>query len=162
LGGVRAKHPHVRWLPIEKLHLTLVFLGQTEASRVGALSEAIAEVAAHLGPFGVRTGDAGGRVGGRRGGVAWLRLADGGHEVAQLSIDVDDAIGTNVYDARNAPRPHLTLARRATKGSLEELRGAASSLELSWLVDRIVLFRSHTGPGGSLYEELFSNRLEGR
>ena len=159
LGRARAGHPDVRWLPQEKLHLTLVFLGQTDAARVATLSEAVSAVAARHAPFAVRTGEAGGRVGGRRGGVAWLRLADGGHDVAQLSIDVDEAIGSNIYDARNAPRPHLTLARRATEASLQDLRRAAASLELSWLVDRIVLFRSHTGPGGSRYESLLSERL---
>ena len=148
-------------MPQEKLHLTLVFLGQTEAVRVETLSEAVSDVAARHAPFPARTGEAGGRVGGRRGGVAWLRLADGGHEVAQLSIDVDEAIGSNTYDARNAPRPHLTLARRATEESLADLRRAAGALELSWSVDRIVLFRSHTGPGGSRYEPLFSERLGG-
>jgi 2'-5' RNA ligase len=159
LSQVRAQHTDVRWLAPEKLHLTLVFLGQTEASRVEALAEAIAQVARAHAAFGVTTGDAGGRVGGRRGGVAWLRLADGGHEVAQLSIDVDDAIGSNAYEARNAPRPHLTVARRVTAAALADLRAAAQSIRLAWPVDRVVLFRSHSGPRGSRYEELSSSAL---
>jgi 2'-5' RNA ligase len=159
LAAVRGKHTDVRWLPPEKLHLTLVFLGQTDASRVEALAEAIERVADGHGAFRAVTGDAGGRVGGRRGGVLWLRLADGGHEVAQLSIEIDDAIGSGTYDAAKAPRPHVTLARRATEGALADLRAAAGSLRLEWKVDRIVLFRSHTGPGGSRYEELHSSVL---
>ena len=138
-----------------------MFLGQTDAARVATLTQQLAEVASRHAPFGVTTGDAGGRVGGRRGGVAWLRLADGGHEVAQLSIDMDDAIGSQTYDARNAPRPHLTVARRVTEAALADLRSAARSIRLSWIVDRIVLFRSHTGPAGSRYEELTSSRLGG-
>jgi 2'-5' RNA ligase len=143
----------------EKLHLTLVFLGQTDGSRVEALGAAIAGVTPRHAPFNVMTGHAGGRVGGRRGGVAWLRLADGGHEVARLSIDVDDAIGSRAYDAKNAPRPHLTVARRANDSALADLRTAVRSVRLSWKVSRVVLFRNHTGPGGSRYEEVFSSSL---
>jgi 2'-5' RNA ligase len=143
----------------EKLHLTLVFLGQTDASRVEALGAAIAGVTPRHAPFNVMTGEAGGRVGGRRGGVAWLRLADGGHEVARLSIDVDDAVGSHAYDAKNAPRPHLTVARRANECALADLRTAVRSVRLSWTVGRVVLFRSHAGPGGSRYEEMFSSSL---
>lgn len=159
LSGVRDAHPDVRWLAPEKLHLTLVFLGQTDASRVPVLIEALGGVSPMHAPFRVMTGDAGGRVAGRGTGVAWLRLADGGHELAQLSIDIDDAIGSQVYDAQNAPRPHLTVARGASNAALADLRNSVRSIRLSWTIDRIVLFRSHTDPGGSRYEELSSSRL---
>lgn len=158
-AGVRARHSDVRWLEPEKLHLTLVFLRQTDASRITALADALAGVAPRHLPFNVTTGDAGGRVGGRRGGVAWLRLAEGGRELAQLSLDVDDAMGSHTYNAANAPRPHLTVARSATEAALADLRAAVRSIPLTWTVERIVLFRSHTGPGGSRYEELATASL---
>ncbi len=105
------------------------------------------------------TGEAGGRVGGHRGGVAWLRIGDGGHEVAQLSLDVDDALGARTYDANHAPRPHLTLARGATEAAVNDLRVVAEKIKVAWAVDRIVLFRSHTDRGGSRYDELASAAL---
>lgn len=162
LAGVRILHPLVRWLPPNKLHLTLVFLGSTDAGRVDEIALAVATGAGTHSPFEVRTGDAGGRVGGRRGGVAWLRLADGGHETAQLSLDIDDAFGSHTFDARNAPRPHLTLARRATEAAVNDLRAVAGGIRLAWTVDRVVLYRSHTDPGGSRYEELASVMLSPR
>ena len=70
LAGVRELHPQAKWLPLNKLHLTLVFLGQMDSSRVDALSEAVAEVAARTSQFDVVTGEAGGKLGGDRGGVA--------------------------------------------------------------------------------------------
>ena len=102
--------------------------------------------------FDVATGDAGGKLSDRRGGVAWLRLAEGGHRVAQLAIDVDNAIGSHVFDVTHAPRPHLTVARGVTGGTLEDLRAATSQITMGWTVDRLVLFRSHTDPAGSIYE----------
>ncbi len=162
LAEVRTRHPLVRWLPPNKLHLTLVFLGSTDAGRVEEIASVVATAAGNHAPFEVRTGDAGGRVGGRRGGVAWLRLADGGHETAQLSLDIDDAIGSHTFDARNAPHPHLTLARRATQGAIDDLRNVTDQIQLGWTVDRAVLFSSHTDPGGSRYEELASAMLNRR
>jgi len=156
LAEVRTSHPQVRWLEPNKLHLTLVFLGPTDASRADSISAACAEVAARQRPFDVVTGEAGGRVGGRRGGVAWLRLADGGHEVAQLSLEVDEAIGSHTFDANRPPHPHLTVARRVGEAALRDLAAVSELMRLRWTVERIVLLRSHTDPGGSRYEELAS------
>ena len=159
LAEVRAAHPDVRWIPAHKLHLTLVFLGATDPSRVAQLNNAIQSVAARHERFRVGTGEAGGRVNAQRGGVAWLRIAEGGHRVANLALDLDEAMDSNTYDAHNSPRPHLTVARRATPEALAALRAQWGSLESSWWVDRIVLFRSSTDPAGSRYEELTSVAL---
>ena len=159
LADVRGLHPQVRWLPPSKLHLTLVFLGSTNPARVEEISTSLERVAPSHRSFDVATGDGGGRSGGRRGGVAWLRLADGGPEVAQLSLDMDDAIGAHTYSTNKAPRPHLTVARRATDAAINDLRALADPLQLAWTVDRVTLFRSHTDPSGSRYEELTSIAL---
>lgn len=159
LAEVRTLHPLVRWLPPTKLHLTLVFVGSTDPARVDAISTAVERVAQSHQTFDVATGDAGGRVDGQRGGVAWLRIADGGHEVVQLSLDIDEAIGGYAFDATSPPRPHLTLARGATESAVNDMRTFAHGIRLSWTVDRIVLFRSHTDPRGSRYEELASRAL---
>ncbi len=159
LATVRAAHPNVKWLPPEKLHLTLVFLGPTDSTAVPGLIDTLGRLAPQRDPFPVATGDAGGRVHDGRSGVAWLRIADGGRDVADLALAVDDALGRHAYDANNAPRPHLTLARGVTQDALAALRERAKSLTLEWTVDSIALFRSHTDPGSSRYETLASARL---
>src|SRR5512141_2988135 len=141
LAGLRARHPHARWLPPEKLHLTLVFLGQTDARQVDRISAATAAVAARHPAYHVATGDGGGRVNAERGGVCWLRLADGGHETAQLALDLDGEIGSATYDAAHAPHPHLTLARGVDQQTLDDVRATARSLTFDWVADRLVLFR---------------------
>ncbi len=155
---LRARFPDARWSPVEKLHLTLVFLGATDAGRVGDLASAIARASAGFGPFEVRTAGGGGYARGRRGGVAWLRLSAGAQEVSRLARAIDDAIGSSIY-ANADPHPHLTLARGADDSLLAELRRTAPALDLSWTVSRVVLFRSYTDPGGSRYEELRSFNL---
>jgi 2'-5' RNA ligase len=144
----------VRWLPADKLHLTLVFLGPTDPARLPALIAAAEGVAGRHARFGMVTSEGGGRIS-DRGGVAWLRLGDGARETADLALDLDAAFGSATYDERRRPQPHLTVARGATKEVLADLRDWASREQpLAWQVDRIVLFRSHTDPGGSRYESL--------
>lgn len=157
---LRRRFPEARWSPVEKLHLTLVFLGATDPDRVDHVASAVARASAAFAPFEVRTGAGGGYARGRRGGVAWLRLAVGAQEVSRLSRAVDDAIGSSIY-ADADPHPHLTLARRVDEPLLAELRRAAPALELAWIVRRVVLLRSFTDPGGSRYEELRSFALAG-
>jgi 2'-5' RNA ligase len=159
MAALRSRHPKARWLPPHKLHLTLVFLGQTNASRVKELTAATAAVAARHEAYRVVTGDGGGRINTERGGVCWLRLADGGHETARLALDLDEAFQSATYHPAHPPHPHLTLARGIDKATLDDVRKTAEDLTLRWTADRLVLFRSYTDPGGSIYEELSTHQL---
>ena len=159
LAEVRTRHPMVKWLPINKLHLTLVFLGQTDPARVPELTATLERIAAQHTPFNVATGDGGGKLDDRRGGVAWLRIAEGGHQIAQLSLDLDNGIGSHTFDEKHAPRPHLTVARRVSDAALADVRTVAAQMTLGWTVDQLVLFRSHTNPSGSVYESLTNANL---
>jgi 2'-5' RNA ligase len=159
LGALRKRHPDARWLPPHKLHLTLVFLGQTDASRIKDLAATTAAVAARHQAYEVVTGDGGGRVHTQRGGVCWLRLKEGGRETSQLALDLDESIGSNRYDAQHPPHPHLTLARGIDQATLKDVQATAEDLTLRWTADRLVLFRSYTDPSGSIYEELHSSPL---
>jgi len=154
LAGLRARHPGARWLPPEKLHLTLVFLGQTNARQIERIAGATAAVAARHHAYQVTTGEGGGRVNTDRGGVCWLRLADGGHRTAQLALDLDAEIGSATYDSAHGPHPHLTRARGVDQQTLDDVRAMARTLTFEWTADRLVLFRSFTDPHGSVYEEL--------
>ncbi|MEP7379964.1 MAG: RNA 2',3'-cyclic phosphodiesterase [Chloroflexota bacterium] len=159
LAVLRSRHPDAHWLPPQKLHLTLVFLGQTESRDTDRIAAATAAVAARHTAYPVATGDGGGRVNTVRGGVAWLRLADGGRETAQLALDLDADIGNRTYDAAHSPHPHLTLARGVDQLTLDDIRATGRALTLRWTVDRVVLFRSYTEPHGSIYEELSTHLL---
>ncbi|HYI21383.1 MAG TPA: RNA 2',3'-cyclic phosphodiesterase [Candidatus Limnocylindrales bacterium] len=159
LEPLRAAFPETRWVSADKLHLTLVFLGQTDSARVPALTTAIDAVASRVTSFEVSTADGGGLPNGKRGGVAWLRLDGGGSGVAQLAIELDRDMGSGTYDDHRRPRPHLTVARRVDEAVLAALRELAPVIKVSWTLDRVVLLRSHTDPAGSRYEERHSTLL---
>jgi len=159
LADVRARHPEARWLEPAKLHLTLVFLGATDPGEIDRLGAAVADVADRWRAFEAATGEAGGYLGTRRGGVAWLTLRQGRAQLSRLSRELDAAMAAGAY-ARHRPRPHLTLARRVDAKLLAELQ-ATPPPEIRFPVDRVQLMRSHTGPGGSRYDELATFLLTG-
>jgi RNA 2',3'-cyclic 3'-phosphodiesterase len=162
LAPLRVHYPDARWLPADKLHLTLVFLGATDRARVGSIEAALAAVAGSHNAIDVATGQAGGRPSDHRGGVAWLRIARGAAPLSELALALDAALGSATYDERRQPRPHLTVARRVDAATIHALGEWAAAREpFTWRVDRIVLMRSHMGPGGSRYEELSGHWLTG-
>jgi RNA 2',3'-cyclic 3'-phosphodiesterase len=167
LAALRRHHPAARWTDPEQLHATLIFLGQTLAGEVPRLESVLSATAARWRPFAADVRGSGGRIDGRpaaesgrrRGGVAWLNVGSGRQDLTSLALDLDRALGGG--SAEGGPRPHVTVSRRVDQALLDDLATEASRLRLEWTVERIVLYRSHTGPGGSRYEELTSARLGG-
>ena len=74
LAPLRDRFPDVRWLSPELLHLTLVFLGQTESDRVPAIASSVATIADAHAAYGTTVSGAGGHISNgtspRRRGVA--------------------------------------------------------------------------------------------
>jgi RNA 2',3'-cyclic 3'-phosphodiesterase len=158
LAPYRRRFGAARWLTPDKLHATLVFIGGVEEARVPEIPPVIETVAATSDPFPVRTGRGGGRVRGHDG-VAWLSLPIGGHVVATLGAQIMRDLPGDLTDPQQPPRraagAHVTVARRADDALVDALQAEQlGGLEIGWTADRICLFRSHTGPGGSVYERL--------
>jgi RNA 2',3'-cyclic 3'-phosphodiesterase len=160
LAPLRHRHPAARWARLDQLHATLVFLGQTDPADVQRLVDAIDRAGPRHASFVVSTGEAGGRLDDRRGGVAWLTVNTGRRQLAELALDLDRVIGSGAYRGA-APRPHVTVARRIDQALLDDLRTTALHVRVDWPVDRIVLMRSHSDPGGSRYESLAERLLTG-
>jgi RNA 2',3'-cyclic 3'-phosphodiesterase len=160
LAEMRRRHAGARWIPADQLHLTLVFLGATDPAAVPRLAAQIDRAARAVSAFTASIGRGGGRPADHRGGVAWMRLAAGDRQVAALARAVDDALGGGAYTERQ-PMSHVTVARRAERRLIDDLRAASSGIDVSWQVERVVLYRSHTGPAGARYEALAAAHLAG-
>ena len=83
-----------------------------------------------------------------------------GSELESLAAATEDAAAVlGIPKENRAFRPHLTLARiKDSAGSLAPLRQAVACLDStdfgSFTADRFVLYRSQTGPSGSIYTQL--------
>jgi 2'-5' RNA ligase len=168
LAPYRIAFPDARWLRPDLLHVTVRFLGTTDAAAVPELARAIGSVAAGADRSELATGPGAGNDPGRRGsGVAWLRLSNGASLVRQLSTRLDPLLPRDALASaalRPPPAAHVTVARNATGELIAALRDEVwGPTRVSWRPDRMVLYRSHTGtPAGSTYEPLAEARLGAR
>lgn len=150
--------PEFRWTPAANLHLTIRFLGHVEQP----VTEEIADHLEDLGlrAFDVRLGDLGIFKRSRLARVVWMGLAEGEEPMRGLAAAVEaECVRAGL---EQEPRPftaHLTLARaRARDGAVLPGLPPPPAMK-AWRAEELVLFRSHLGRAGSVYEPLRSLRL---
>jgi len=147
----------LRWTDPAGWHVTLAFLGPTEAAQASDLADRLANVAEHHEPIASKTGGLGAFPTLVHARVAWYGVEDAEGRMGRLAADVSAALG---LDAPRPLRPHLTLARvRRQPVDLRSWLASASAPEGMLTTDRIALMRSHTGPGPARYETLRSIKL---
>jgi 2'-5' RNA ligase len=166
---IRAEEPvgrGVRWVRLDGLHVTLRFLGPTSESRVEDLVAAARAAAASQPPFEIRIHGAGSFPQHGRPRTLWLAITDGAGDLSDLAAALDRELVGAGWPASERPfRAHLTLARadgvRAGPRTAEALRRAAAELDVTCVIDRIVVFESVTGGGPARYVARAEARLRG-
>jgi 2'-5' RNA ligase len=158
LAACTAKAPEFRWTPASNLHLTVRFIGSIERAVVDGIADRLAEVP--LPGFGLELGEVGTFKRGRLVRVVWLQVRAGANEARELAARVETECGRAGLIPEARPfQPHLTLARaRAREGSVLPSLLAPPELQ-SWHADELILYSSHMGRAGSVYEPLRRLRL---
>lgn len=164
-GGGRLPN-RVRWVSLDDLHLTIRFLGPTGEERLAALRGAVAAAAAESAPFEVGIGGAGAFPSVERPRALWLGVLDPTLGMSGLARAVNGSLEAAGWPHDDRPyTPHLTLARcdgvRSGPRVARRLAAAGQDLEVSFPVDRLILYESHTGGGPARYVPLHEARLGG-
>ena len=147
----------LRWTDPDGWHVTLAFLGETDAAAVPEIAERLAAVAARHEATTSRTGGLDAFPTRARARVGWYGVEDADGRIATLAADVSRALD---LDATQTLRPHLTLARaRSDHVDLRSWLGSASAPAGMLVVDRIELMRSHVGEGPVRYETVATIEL---
>jgi 2'-5' RNA ligase len=149
----------VRWVRLDGLHLTLRFIGPTDAGRVPIVAEALHEAAAGQTSTRLRLAGAGAFPPHGRPRTIWLGIEDGVDRLTAITARLDDALAARGWDPETRPfRAHVTLARtdgaRSGAATAAALVEAAADLSVVSAVDRIVLYESVTGGGPARYVPL--------
>jgi 2'-5' RNA ligase len=139
--------PH--WIPPERWHLTLLFLGTVAADRVASLTAAAGPAVAAAPPMTLRLAG-GGRFGSRRRPQgAWAGVDGDVGPLTELAGRLARAARRLRLPVEDRPfRPHLTLGRwrpgPAADGDLmDRLAGYRGP---DWPVTAVQLVQSHLGP----------------
>ncbi|WP_423924570.1 RNA 2',3'-cyclic phosphodiesterase [Candidatus Palauibacter sp.] len=153
----------VRPVPVEQLHLTLRFIGETERSREAPLARAIAAAAADLPRFDLRLRAAGVFPSLRRARVIWVGVED-----ASALLDLHGSVEAAVVRAGIAPepkpfRPHVTVGRIPRPPAPRGLTDAIARVrfETTVAMHEVSLMRSKLLPRGARHTEVASCPLAG-
>ena len=146
------------WVAETNLHVTLKFLGQIEESRVGAITEGLASVAARTPAFALDVRGLGAFPTPARPRVLWVGLEPAA-PLRALAGEVDAALA-----ALGFARESRSFAAHVTLGRVRESRrhpalaaALARPVQCGRLtVSRVSLMRSELHPRGARYTELAS------
>ena len=165
LAACAAKAPEFRWAPAPNLHLTVRFIGSVERLVVDGIADRLAEVRLPgserpLAGFELEMGEVGTFKRGPLVRVVWLQAKAGANEARELAAQVEAECGRAGLVSEVRPfQPHLTLARaRARHGALLPPLPGPPDLP-PWHADELILYSSHLGRAGSVYEPLRTIRL---
>src|SRR5450631_87961 len=165
LAACAEKTPEFRWAPAPNLHLTVRFIGSVERSVVDGIADRLAEVRLPgserpLAGFELEMGEVGTFKRGPLVRVVWLQAKAGANEARELAAQVEAECARAGLVSEVRPfQPHLTLARaRARHGALLPPLPGPPDLP-PWHADELILYNSHQGRAGSVYEPLRRIRL---
>jgi len=163
---LRACRADVRWVAVERIHLTLKFLGNIDEEHIADISSAMAEAADQKKAFKLSLRGLGAFPSIRNPRVIWLGLDGWEENLLPLQNDLESRLEALGFQREEKPyRPHLTLGRvKSLKGrdDLVDLMERDREVDLgSFPVDRITLFRSDLRPSGPVYTPLAVRELAG-
>jgi 2'-5' RNA ligase len=151
--------PDFRWVAAANLHLTVRFLGNVERELVDSIAGRLSQH--RLPGFELELGEMGAFRRGRLVRVVWIGLRRGLDAARELAAVVEAECGRDGLEAEARPfQPHLTLARaRSRDGAILPSLEAPPPLE-PWPARELVLYQSHLGRPGAVYEPLRSLALD--
>ncbi len=171
MGRLAADIPAgVRWVKPAGIHLTLRFLGDTDAALAPAIVAGLERgltglTAPELSLSGLGTFPAG-----RQPRVIWAGVAGQPDELAELHRAAESVAAALGWRPEGRPfRPHLTLGRVRERVSDAQRRGILAAIGkaelpdgMTWKFDTVRLYRSELTPQGAIYSSLGEVMLAGK
>ena len=149
LGPLRGATGEPRWVPPERWHVTLLFLGAVPEERTAELASALGEAVAGTAPLTLRIAGAGRFGAGHRPQVFWTGLDGDVGALTGLADRLRDAPLGLGFTVEGQPfRAHLTVGRwrpgRPADATLPDRLAGYRGPE--WPVTEVALLASHLGP----------------
>jgi 2'-5' RNA ligase len=156
LEGLRGRLPRARWVDLENLHLSLLFLGETAEGHVSALAAKLRVAFARCPPLDLRLAGGGTFPPGRSARVAWVGVEAPGELLALQEAVSRAAVETLGFEPeKRAYHPHVTLARCPEpwrRDAIDKLgTGLTGPIGPPFVADHGVLFESKLSPRGARY-----------
>ena len=161
---LRQTGARVRWVEPDRMHLTLLFLGDLPTAKVPDVAAAMDSVTAETPVFAL-TLTGGGAFGPKRSPrVIWsdIRDQDGALQRLYERLLTSMKAADVTFDDRPF-KPHLTLGRVRARQRLDRLLGVLADMAWptgpSMTVREILLLQSHLRPEGAMYQTVHTASL---
>lgn len=167
----------IRWTPAEKIHLTLRFLGETNADQRTLITQRLHELVTQFAPFSLFITDLGCFPHWREPNVVWLAMDGDLKALQQLQVQTEGIAQQAGFPAEpRAFAPHITIGRAGRNVDRVRLRHTgvalknfqpdstvATGIELvkiaPFIVNQITYMQSELRPEGALYTPLAHGRF---
>lgn len=159
---LRRGGPPVKWVAPQAMHLTLRFLGDTDAARLPELSAAMREALADRRAAALRLAAAGAFPNLGRPNVIWAGVDGALADLAAAVAALEQRLVALGFPREPKPfRAHLTLGRVRREASREQQERLGADVRalpplepIEWAAGRVALFRSDLGREGAVYTAL--------
>ena len=145
------------WVPLENLHLTVVFLGDTPLSKVAQVKAAMDEACAKFKVFATHVKGVGTFGWSAHPRVVWAGLEHPSFALLNTRL-VEFLKKKDVSFDEKTFSPHISLGRIKDAGNVRDFMNSISEFKEKDFgtvkVDSVVLFQSHHSSKGSSYEEI--------
>lgn len=156
---------HVGWVKPDRIHLTLLFLGNVPEEEVPEIQSALDEAISSVRPFTLQAKGCGAFPSIKQMRVVWVGLQADNEILLTLQKRAEDAMVTLGFEREDRPfKPHLTLGRVKGRRHLRELQEALMehrSFEAeAFDVGEAVLYKSELRPEGAQYTALHRAKFQ--
>lgn len=165
-----ARHPFVKWVDVENIHLTLKFLGNVAVNQITEITEAMREAIRGVSPFRLEISGLGAFPRMEQPRVIWVGISGETDKLSELQRRVDSKLVRLGFAGENQSFvPHLTLARvrdGASSSDRKDLGRLLASTKFESkghiTVNSINLMKSQLTPDGPIYSRLFTVSLQSK
>ena len=163
------RHPFVKWVDPESMHLTLKFLGNVAVDSIPQIVDAMSRVADSHAPFKLQVAGTGAFPNWQRPQVVWVGVAGDLDKLNALQSGLESALSPLGFPPESRSfSAHLTLGRlrdRVTPDERHRFSEFAQKVKfearLPFEVNAIRLMKSQLTPGGPIYSKLAELNLSG-
>ena len=163
-AAAAARRAKVTWIPADRMHLTIRFIGEVDDERAAMVRQALEEPLA-VAPFRLTLCGAGTFPKSGTPRVVWLGVTEGREPLLRVEREITARLTPlGIPEENRAYSPHLTLARVRDPAGLKSaplLDGLTDHRVGTTHIDAITLFQSKLSPKGPTYTALLHTPLGG-
>ncbi|MBP1733953.1 MAG: 2-5 ligase [Deltaproteobacteria bacterium] len=162
IRGMASKAGGVRWVKSDGQHITLKFFGDIEDAMAEGIREKLSGLESKFGPFEATIKEVDAFPNKRRARVIVVTLEKGVDISRAIFHDIEVALlSLGIDEEKRDFTPHITLGRKKETAPLLE-RVVPGLDEMSFVIDRLVLFKSTLTPQGAIYAPVWEIGFKGR